>query len=66
MTDRSGGHAASQRELDRLEKWADRNLRKFNKGKFKILDLERNSPMHQYMLCATQLAGRFSEKKRFC
>lgn len=63
MTDRSGGHAASQRNLDRLEKWADRNLVEFNKAKFKMLDLGRNKPMHQYTLGATRLAGSFAEKE---
>ena len=27
------GRAAVQRDIKRLEKWADRNLTKFNKGK---------------------------------
>ena len=31
------GHAAIRRDLNRLEKWADRNLTKFSKGKCKVL-----------------------------
>ena len=31
-----------QRDLDGLEKWAER---KFNKGKYQVLHLRRNNPM---------------------
>ncbi|PKU44255.1 hypothetical protein llap_5448 [Limosa lapponica baueri] len=50
-----------QRDLDRMEQQADRNLMKFNKGKCKVLHLG-NHPVHQYMLGATQLEGSFAEK----
>jgi len=30
--------------------WDNRNVRKYNKVKCKILHLGRNNPMHQYMM----------------
>jgi len=44
VADMPEGHAAIQRDLDRLEKWADRNLMKFYKGKYQVLHLGRNNP----------------------
>jgi len=40
------GHAAIQRDLNRLEKWADRNLMQLKKDKSKVLHLGRNNPMN--------------------
>ena len=62
MTDTPEGCAAIQRDLIRLEKWADRNLSKFNKGKCKVLHLGRNNSMHLEMLGAAQLESSFAEK----
>ena len=42
-------HAGFQRNCDRLEKWADRNLPELNK-KDKVLPLGRSSPRHQDVL----------------
>ena len=44
------GHATNQKDFDRLDKWADRNLTQFNKENSKALHLERNNSMHQYKL----------------
>ena len=43
VADTAGVCAAIQRDCDRLEKWADRNLTKFNKVKCKVLRLSRNN-----------------------
>ncbi|GAB0181775.1 mitochondrial enolase superfamily member 1 [Grus japonensis] len=52
------GPADTQSNLDRLDKWADRNLRKFNKEKYKVLHLGRNNLMHQKMLGGSWLESR--------
>ncbi|KAK4815973.1 hypothetical protein QYF61_010841 [Mycteria americana] len=56
------GRAAMELDLDRLEKWADRNLMKFNKEKCKVLPLGGNNLVHQYMLGANRLQIIFAEK----
>ena len=46
------GCAASQRDLNRLERWEESNLMKSNTGKCRILHLGKNNPRHQYRLGA--------------
>jgi len=48
--------------MDRLENWAQRNLKKFNKGKCRVLHLGRNNPIHQYSLGADQLESSSAER----
>lgn len=55
VADISEGHAAVQRDLNRLEKWAKRYLMKFSKGSCKALHLERRNPRQHNLLEADQL-----------
>ncbi|KAK4811157.1 hypothetical protein QYF61_019788 [Mycteria americana] len=61
VVDTPEGCAAIQRDLDRLEKWADRILIQFSKRRCKVLHLRRNNPMHQYMRGC--LAGKQLDRK---
>ncbi|KAK4806512.1 hypothetical protein QYF61_021348 [Mycteria americana] len=59
----AAGCIAAQKDVGRLEKWAERKLIKVNKGKDKVLPLGRHNAMDQYWgLGADCLESRFLEK----
>ncbi|PKU44831.1 rna-directed dna polymerase from mobile element jockey- hypothetical protein [Limosa lapponica baueri] len=63
VADTPEGCATIQQNLDRLESWAERNLMKFNKGKYRVLHLGTNNPMHHYRLRADLLESSSEEDR---
>ncbi|KAJ7400656.1 rna-directed dna polymerase from mobile element jockey-like [Pitangus sulphuratus] len=62
VTNNPEGCVALQKNINRLQRWTEKNSLKFNKGKCRVLHLGRNNPMHQYRLGVELLESSSAEK----